>query len=171
MPSLPKRGALGRRHFQKQVERAAGLRRAGDAPGAIDVLAELLIRDPGDVGANAEMARALRLLGDPAGAEEHLRKAVSNVLDYQLVVELAQALTEQGRVEEAEDLLDAALAMAKGNPRLDPGDALIVRATIAHAQGRDDDALAALDQIVPKRASALTKRYAERLRGSIAGSA
>ena len=171
MPAFGNRGVLGRRSFQRQVERAAGLRRAGDAPAAIDLLAELLVRDPDDVPANTEMARALRLLGDPAGAEEHLRKAVSGVLDYQLVVELSQAVLEQGRVDEAEELLDAALAMAKGNPRLDPGEALIVRATIAHAQGRDDDAVAALDQIVPKRASALTTQYAAKLRASIDGSA
>jgi hypothetical protein len=127
----------------------------------------MLVRDPDDPGANAEMARALRILGEPAAAEEHLRRAAASVLDYQIVVELATAVAEQGRVDEAEQLVDAALAMAAGGPRLDPGEALLVRATIAHAQGRDEDARSALDAIEPKRASALTKEYAARLRGAL----
>ena len=77
------------------VERAAALRRAGDFTGAIDVLADALTADPEDTAANAEMARALRLIGDPAGAEEHLRVALKTVLDYQLVVELAGVAAEQ----------------------------------------------------------------------------
>ena len=62
------------------VERAASLRRAGDFTGAIDVLADALTADPEDTAANAEMARALRLIGDPAGAEEHIRIALKTVL-------------------------------------------------------------------------------------------
>lgn len=161
------RAVLQRRDRQRRVTEAARARRAGDAAGAVDILAAVLVEDADHVGANAEMARALRLLDDPVGAEAHLRTALAGVLDYGLVVELAQAMVEQGRVEEAEELLDSALVMADGNPRLDPGEALIVRATIAHAQERDEDARAALDLIVPKRASALTKRYAERLRADL----
>src|SRR6266704_533332 len=73
-------------------------------------------------------ARALRLIGDPAGAEEHLRVALKTVLDYQLVVEMAGVVAEQNRIKEAQGLIDAALGMAEGNPRLDPGEALLVRA-------------------------------------------
>lgn len=152
---------------RKRIRAAAALRQAGDFPAAIELLADVLTAEPDHVAANAEMARALRLIGDPAGAEEHIRIALQGVLDYQLVVELAHALTEQGRVEEAEDAIDAALAMANGNPRLDPGEALLVRATIAAAQGRDADARAALDAIVPKRAGRGVLAYAQRLRSSL----
>ena len=148
----------------RRVEQAARLRREGDAPAAIDLLARVLTADPSHVAANAEMARALRLLGDPAGAEEHLRAAIEQVLDYTLVVELAQALVEQDRVEEAEEYLDAALFMTENQPRLDPAEALIVRAVIRHAQERDEDALAALDQIQRKRARHDSWRHAERVR-------
>ena len=153
----------------KLVRRAADARRAGDPHGAIDILAEVLTAVPDHVAANAEMARALRLIGDPAGAEDHVRAALAGVLDYQLVVELAGILAEQGRVEEAEQTVDAALFMAGGNPRLDPGEALLVRAAIASAQGREEDARAALDAIVPKRASKQVLAYAARLRAGLDG--
>ena len=125
------------------VERAAALRRAGDFTGAIDVLADALTADPEDTAANAEMARALRLIGDPAGAEEHIRIALKTVLDYQLVVELAGVVAEQNRIKEAQGLIDAALSMADGNPRLDPGEALLVRAAIEAGRGKKKEALKA----------------------------
>lgn len=152
---------------KSSIDAAVAHRRAGDPHAAIDVLAEILTATPDDVPATVEMARALRLIGDPVGAEEHIRIALAAVLDYTLTVELAGVLAEQGRVVEAEQTLDAALFMADANPRLDPGEALIVRATIAHAQGRADDARTALDQIVPKRASKTTKRYAALLQERI----
>jgi tetratricopeptide (TPR) repeat protein len=155
------RGPKGR------IDRAAALRRAGDFPAAIDVLADVLTEDPEEAAANAEMARALRLIGDPAGAEEHFRVALNEVLDYQLVVELAGVVAEQNRIKEAQDLLDGALAMAGGNPRLDPGEALLVRAAIEAGRGKRSDALKALDQIVPKRASAQVRDYAARLRADL----
>ena len=149
------------------VERAASLRRAGDFTGAIDVLADALTADPEDTAANAEMARALRLIGDPAGAEEHIRIALKTVLDYQLVVELAGVIAEQNRIKEAQGLIDAALSMADGNPRLDPGEALLVRAAIEAGRGKKKEALKALDAIVPKRASGQVKEYAARLRANL----
>lgn len=156
-----------RDRHKRAIARAAALRRDADVHGAIEVLAEVLTAEPQHTAANVEMARALRLLGDPSGAEEHIRLALGAVLDYQLVVELAGVLAEQGRVEEAEETIDAALFMAGGNPRLDPGEALLVRATIASAQGRVEDAEAALDQIEPKRASKQVKAFAERLRSEL----
>lgn len=158
--------ALFDRH-RKRIKEAVALRRAGDSPAAIDLLAEVLVDEPGHVAGNAEMARALRLLDDPAGAEEHLRRALAVTLDYQLVVELAGVLAEQGRTAEAEEHIEAALAVARGNPRLDPGEALLVRASIAAGEGRDADARAALDRIEPKRASPQVKRYADRLRAGL----
>lgn len=152
---------------RKRVREAAAARRGGDFHRAIEILADVLTADPEHVPANAEMGRALLLIGDATGAEEHLRAALNVVLDYRLVVELAAALAQRGGVAEAEQALEAALLMTDKNPRLDPGEALLVRAAIAHAQGRDDDARAALDAIVPKRATTETKTYAERLRASL----
>jgi len=152
---------------RKRIRHAAALRRGGDATAAIDALADVLTDDPDNAQANAEMGRALRLIGDPAGAEEHLRAAIATVLDYQLIVELAGVVAEQDRIGEAEELIDGALAMAAGNPRLDPGEALLVRAAIAAGDERNDDARAALDAIEPKRASAQVKEYAARLRASL----
>lgn len=154
------------------IARAAELRRDGDAPGAIEVLADVLTSEPDNATATVEMARALRLLGDPAEAEEHLRRALELVLDYQLVVELAEVVAEQDRVDEAMSLLDAADLMAAKNPRLDPGQALVARATIHAALGEDDIARAMLDRLASDRA--LRKRtnrsvhaYADRLRASL----
>ena len=148
---------------------AATARQAGDAPRAIDLLGEVLAASPDHATANVEMARALRVLGDPAEAEGFYRTALAAVLDYVVVCELATVVAEQDRVAEAQELVDAALAMANGHPRLDPGEALLVRAAIAVGEGRTDDARAALDQIVRKRAKPATKRYAERLRARLDG--
>ena len=109
------------------------------------------------------MGRALRLLGDPVEAESYYRAAIEAVLEYSLVVELAECLAEQHRFDEAEVLIDAALSMAEGDPRRDPGEALCLRATIALAQQRPEDAKGALALIIPKRASKRTKQLAERL--------
>ncbi|HEX9775412.1 MAG TPA: tetratricopeptide repeat protein [Actinomycetota bacterium] len=154
------------RHYRR-TKHAAALRRAGDPAGAVDAVAPVLVADPDNVHANAEMARALRLLGDPAGAEEHLRTALAAVLDYHLTVELAEAVAEQGRGAEATVLLDGALSMADGAPRLDPGEALVVRAAIEHATGDDAAARASLDAIPRKRASRQTAALAERLRARL----
>ena len=158
---------ISERTARRRVKHAAALRRAGDSPSAIEVLAEVLTAEPDNVAANAEMGRALRVIGDPAGAEEHLRLALASVLDYQLVVELAGVVAEQNRIKEAEQLVDAALQMADGNPRLDPGEALLVRAAIASARGDKKRARAALDEIPPRRASAEVKAFAERLRAEL----
>lgn len=146
------------------IRNAARARQSGDAPGAVDLLADVLEADPTHVAANAEMARALRILGDSAEAESYYRTAIAEVLEYSLVVELAESLAEQERFQEAEEIIEAALAMAEGNQRNDPGEALCVRATIALAQDRPADAHAALDLIVPKRASRSTKSLADKLR-------
>jgi len=82
-------------------------------------------------------------------------------------VELAGVAAEQNRIKEAQGLIDAALSMADGNPRLDPGEALLVRAAIEAGRGKKTEALKALDQIVPKRASGQVKEYAARLRADL----
>jgi len=149
--------------YRKTLVAAARARQNGDAPAAIDLLATVLEQDPDHVAANAEMARALRVIGDPVEAESYYRTAIEAVLEYSLIVELAESVTEQHRFDEAETLIDAALAMAEGDQRRDPGEALCLRATIALAQQRPEDARAALSLIIPKRASKRTKQLAERL--------
>ena len=148
---------------RKALVAAARARQSGDASAAIDLLATVLEVEPGHVAANAEMGRALRLLGDPTEAEGYYRAAIEAVLEYSLVVELAECLAEQHRFDDAEVLIDAALAMAEGDPRRDPGEALVLRATIALTQRRPEDARGALALIIPKRASKRTKQLAARL--------
>ena len=87
---------LGRR---RKIAAAGALRRAGDAAGAVDALAPILADTPDDPAANVEMARALQLLEDFAGAEEHYRRAIREQLDYVLVIELAGAVGTQGRAK------------------------------------------------------------------------
>lgn len=158
---------LFRDPYKRPIRAAAAYRRDGDPHEAIQILADVLTKDPENAAANTEMARALRLIGDPAGAEEHLRLGLRNILDYQMLVELASVLAEQDRIDEAEETIDAALYMAEKTPRLDPGEALLVRAAIAAGEARNHDAVAALDAIPPKRASGSVKEYAKRLRDSL----
>ena len=154
--------------YKRPIRAAAAYRRDGEPHESIQILADVLTKDPENAAANTEMARALRLIGDPGGAEEHLRIGLRSVLDYQMLVELASVLAEQDRIAEAQETLDAALFMAEKSPRLDPGEALLVRAAIAAGEGRNDDARAALDAIPPKRAKQPVKDYAQRLRDSLA---
>src|ERR1051326_4089453 len=127
-------GRLGRR---RRITQAGELRRAGDAAGAVDILAPILLADSEDAAANVEMARALHVLGDLEGAEEHYRRALREELDYKLVVELAGVVGSAGRVTEAEEVLGAALQMTEAVEGLDPGEALLVSATLAAGQGRN----------------------------------
>lgn len=157
-------GILGRVAARRRVAQAGAMRRAGDPAGAVEALAELLADEPEDPAANVEMARALHVLGDSAGAEEHYRRALVARLEYRLIVELAGAVAEQGRGEEAEELVAAALEMTEHNRRLDTGEALLVRAVVAAGEGRVDDARSALDAIDSGRSSATTREYARRLR-------
>lgn len=152
---------------KRPISAAAVYRREGNPERAIEILGDVLANAPDHAAANVEMARALRLLGDPAEAEIFYRAALESVLDYVAVCELAQVVVEQGRIDEAEELLDAAIAMANGQPRLDPGEAFLVRASIAIGQGRLAAAHDALDQIHKKRASKTTMSFLEIMRARI----
>ena len=154
-------GRLGRR---RAVANAGELRRNGDAAGAVDLLAPVLMADEEDAAANVEMARALQVLGDLEGAEEHYRRALRAELDYRLVVELAGVVGSAGRVREAEELLGAALQMTEAVEGLDPGEALLVSATLAAGQGRNEDARAILDEIEAGSPGPDVRDYAHRLR-------
>jgi thioredoxin-like negative regulator of GroEL len=161
MPAVKLPGRLGRR---RTVEKAGELRRTGDAAGAVELLAPVLLADAEDAAANVEMARALHVLGDLDGAEEHYRRALREELDYKLVVELAGVVGSAGRVKEAEELLGAALQMTEAVDGLDPGEALLVSATLAAGQGRNDDARSILDEIDGGSSGPELREYARRLR-------
>jgi thioredoxin-like negative regulator of GroEL len=154
----------GRFGHRRAIADAGELRRAGDAAGAVDLLAPVLMADEDDAAANVEMARALHVLGDLEGAEEHYRRALRAELDYKLVVELAGVVGSAGRVREAEELLGAALQMTEAVEGLDPGEALLVSATLAAGQGRNADARAILDEIEAGSSGEDVRAYAQRLR-------
>jgi thioredoxin-like negative regulator of GroEL len=157
-------GPLGRR---RAVAKAGEFRRGGDAAAAVELLAPVLMADEEDAAANVEMARALQVLGDLEGAEEHYRRALRAELDYRLVVELAGVVGSAGRVREAEELLGAALQMTEAVEGLDPGEALLVSATLAAGQGRSEDARAILDEIDAGSSGADVREYAARLRAKL----
>lgn len=152
---------------RRAVARAGDLRRTGDAAGAVELLAPVLMDDEENAAANVEMARALHVLGDLAGSEEHYRRALRAELDYRLVVELAGVVGSAGRVREAEELLGAALQMTQAVEGLDPGEALLVSATLAAGQGRNDDARAILDEIDAGTSGDDVRTYAQRLRAKL----
>ena len=157
----------GRLGHRRAVADAGERRRAGDAAGAIDLLAPVLLADEDNAAANVEMARALHVLGDLDGAEEHYRRALRAELDYRLVVELAGVVGSTGRVREAEEMLGAALQMTETIEGLDPGEALLVSATLAAGQGRKDDARAILDEIESGGSSPDLLEYVRRLRATL----
>jgi Tfp pilus assembly protein PilF len=157
----------GRLGHRRAVADAGERRRAGDAAGAIDLLAPVLLADEDNVAANVEMARALHVLGDLDGAEEHYRRALRTELDYRLVVELAGVIGSAGRVREAEEMLGAALQMTEAVEGLDPGEALLVSATLAAGQGRNDDARAILDEIESGGSGPDLLEYVRRLRATL----
>lgn len=160
-------GRLGQR---RRIDEAGELRRSGDAAGAVELLAPVLMADTDNPAANVEMARALHVLGDLEGAEEHYRRAIREELEYALVVELAGVVGAAGRIKEAEELLGAALQMTEVEEGLDPGEALLVSATLAAGQGRADDARAILDEIEAGSPSAGVRAYVARLREQLSRS-
>jgi tetratricopeptide (TPR) repeat protein len=159
-------GALAGLARRRKIAAAGALRRRGDAAGAIDSLAPVLADAPEDPAANVEMARALQLLEDFAGAEEHYRRALREQLDFMLVIELAGVVGGQGRVDEANDLLDAALQIAEQGRGLDAGEAHFMRAMVAAGNGRADDARAAL-ALIGDQSSPRLKEFASKLAANL----
>lgn len=162
-------GKLGRgkgeaRRRSRALEEAGDLRQAGDAAEAVDVLAPLLVEHPDDPGANIEMARALQLLGDASGAEEHYRRALKVSLAYPIVVELAGVIGALGRHDEAAETLDAALVMTERDKTLDAGEVHLMRAMLA-AGRKDRDAMeAALGDLESSKAGTQLIAHGKRLR-------
>lgn len=154
----------------RALERAGALRQQGDAAGAVDELAPLLLERADDPAANIEMARALQLLGDAAGAEDHYRRALLVSLSYQIVVELAGVIGAQGRHAEADETLDAALVMCAKDATLDPGEVHLMRALLAAGAGRRADAEAALELLEGSKPSEQLLAYGKRVRDKLAAS-
>ena len=160
-------GAFSGLSRRRKIAAAGALRRNGDAAGAVEALAPLLTGTPDDPAANVEMARALQLLEDFPGAEEHYRRALREQLDYLLVIELAGAVGAQGRSTEAGDLLDAAMQITETDPALDPGEVHFMRAMIAAGTGKSEDARTALELISDTSSSRL-KEFAAKLGARLA---
>jgi tetratricopeptide (TPR) repeat protein len=159
-------GILSGSSLRRRVSAAGGLARSGDPAGAVERLATILDEEPEDIAANVEMARALMLLDDPAGAEEHYRRAIAARLDYSLVIELAQCLAAQGRLDDAEDHLDAALQMTETDRKLDAGEVYLARAMLYAGEGRAGEAKDALAKI-PPTTSRSVRDFAARLDASL----
>ncbi|MGH2830829.1 MAG: hypothetical protein ACRDJM_10135 [Actinomycetota bacterium] len=157
-------GKGGARRRMRALEEAGALRRDGDAAGAVDVLAPLLVEHSNDPSANVEMARALQLLGDNAGAEEHYRRALQVHLSYTIVVELAGVLGAQGRAAEADETLDAALVMAGQNRSLESGEVHLMRAVLAAGRGDRAAAEQALETLENSKPPESLLHYARRVR-------
>lgn len=156
-------GALSGLTRRRKITAAGRLRRAGDAVGAVEALASVLAGAPDDPAANVEMARALHLLEDLEGAEEHYRRALAAQLDYALVVEFAGVVGAQGRLDEAGQYLDAALQIVEADPKLDAGEAHLMRAILEAGGGLRDAAGASLTLIDDSSGTAVHE-YAQRLR-------
>ncbi len=159
-------GALSGLTRRRKIATAGALRRDGDAAGAVDALAPLLAEAPEDPAANVEMARALQLLEDFEGAEEHYRRALREQLDYMLVIELAGVVGGQGRVEEANDLLDAALQISETNQGVDAGEAHFMRAMVFAGNGHPQEARDAL-ALITDASSPRLRQFAEKLAASL----
>ena len=159
----------GRLGTRRRIDEAGELRRSGDAVAAVELLAPVLLDDPENAAANVEMARALHVLDDLEGSEEHYRRALREELEYALVVELAGVVGAAGRVPEAEELLGAALQMTEVEKDLDPTEALLVSATLAAGQGRADHARDILDEIEAASPGPRVREFAARLRERLPG--
>lgn len=157
------RAARPSRATRRAIEEAGALRREGDAAEAVERLAAVLMDHPDDPQANIEMARALQLLGDNAGAEDHYRRALRMTLDYRAVVELAGAVGAQGNGTEAWDLLDAAQQMAEKDSSLDAGEVHLMRALLAAGAGDEAAARTALQELARSRTSDANREYGRRL--------
>lgn len=167
MPAMAIFGRGQARARMRALDRAGALRQDGDAAGAVDELAPLLVEHPDDPAANIEMARSLQLLGDVAGAEEHYRRALRVSLSYPIVVELAGVIGAQGRGEEADATLDAALVMCEKDPTLDAGEAHLMRAMLAAGTGRREDAEDALAKLEASKPSEHLLAYGRKVRARL----
>ena len=151
------------RAARRAISDAGERRRAGDPTEAVEQLAPILMDFPADPQANIEMARALQVLGDQAGAEDHYRRALKITLDFKVVVELAGVVGAQGRGAEAWELLEAADEMTSTNASLDAGEVHLMRALLAAGAGDETRARASLDALEQCRTSDANRAYGRRV--------
>ena len=117
----------------------AALAAAGWVQDAGDALVTALRIDPGLAGAHRTLGMLLAQRGDFVGAERHFREIVAREGSPMDRTDLANAILEQGRVDEAVAMYREVLA---AEPRY-----LDARFNLAHAllrAGRRDEAIAAL---------------------------
>ena len=155
---------------RRKITSAGQLRRSGDPAAAVEALSAVLSEAPDDAAANVEMARALHLLEDLPGAEEHYRRALALQLEYALVIELAGIVGRQSRIEEAEELLTAAEQIAEADKKLDIGEVHFARAMLLAANGRTGEALESL-KLIPATSGPQLRGFAERLAKSVLAAA
>lgn len=134
----------------QHLQAAALLLRHGRFEQARDLLEQTLRIEPRLAEGYALLAAALRALGDIAGVERALRRAVA--MEPQRIpprLALGELLTETGRHAEAEALLREALAASGRHPR-----AVVALARLLLARNRADEALALCAAHVDARPSA-----------------
>lgn len=152
----------------RALEEAGAQRQDGDAAAAVEILAPLLLDHSDDPAANIEMARALSLLDDASGAEEHYRRALQVQLAYAIVVELAGVIGAQGRGDEAEETLQAALVMTEQDRTLDAGEVYLMRAMLAVGRRDRIAAEAALLELEESKPDERLLKYGRKLRDRLA---
>ncbi len=159
------------RKRMRALEHAGSLRQGGDGAAAIAVLAPLLLAHPDDPAANIEMARALQLLDDASGAEDHYRRALAITLAYPIVVELAGVIGALGRGDEAEETLEAAMVMARQDKTLDAGEVHLMRAMLAAGRRDHPAAEAALKSLEESKPGERLLEHGRKLRTRLSSTA
>ena len=123
----------------------------GDIDGARTYLDEVLAADPASVPARFLMAGISALSGTPDAAETLYRAVIADApqmaRSYQALFTL---LAAQGRIDEAEAVLDAGVAAAN-----DPSQLLFTRAGLEEARGDIPGAIATYEDLYARDSSAL----------------
>jgi serine/threonine-protein kinase len=141
--ALSNRDTLRDRGVQGLVVLGADLLIAGDAEGAIRVLRETQEAYPADVWANFWLAKALHEAKPPQLQEAVRYYSIAHALRPETGRELARALNDLGRLEEAERLLRN---LVRVRPK-----AFYFRDTLAvilNNQGRLDEAISMLYEVI-----------------------
>jgi len=125
----------------QRLARAQQLRASGRHAEAAAIAKSVLERQPGNPRALHILGASLLSVGSPISALPHLRKAAKIASNVPPVLfSLSQTLSQLGRLEEAHEPLDRALAA-------NPGDQLCIAAKsdLLISQGRHEDAAALLE--------------------------
>jgi TolB-like protein/Tfp pilus assembly protein PilF len=92
-------------------------RETGRVAESRELFTRALEAEPNNASANAGLAQSLRMDGDAAAAEFHLRRAIQlDPVYWRNPFALARVLYEQGRVEDTIEALGQAIRLAPDNP-------------------------------------------------------